>query len=441
MADKAMSTMATDDSIAGTERLLAQGADGSIIVVDTLVAYAIDELVGAAAITPTTGDAFVVERSGTEGTFDLDATADYIIAYAFDNASEGDPALTGDMLLAERSHVSKRMDIDTVVTYVLATSSAAATNLQAGVLNFSGLSTATLTASDIVAVCQTTTGKKTTLTALTTYFDAALIALGTMQTSACAYLLTYATALSAKTIGAAADTFYVISSGVAYKMTLATIAEYCADATYDLPWQLISEASYTALPTSTSTLAMSDTTGISIGDPVKFTWSGTTYYAIVTAMSGNASITIAGAPFSTSVSLTNLYVGTPGQVKSITYWVSDLFGDTTYDLLSTVGRYERWDGAPAYLVAFAATAGEADTGAEQPKINVKIAGSAVSTYDTNKGLQVSSSAGTWIASSAVDIDTSNYSIARGDAIEFACTEAGTNGDAADLTITLTFVYE
>jgi hypothetical protein len=186
---------------------------------------------------------------------------------------------------------------------------------------------------------------------------------------------------------------------------------------------------------------MSDTSDISIGDPIKFTLSTVVYYAVVTAMSGNSSITIAGAPFSTTVALTNLYVGTPGQVKHITYWVEDLFGDAVYDILEGAGRYERWEGPPAFLVAFAATSGEIDTGAAQPKINVELGGNAVSTNDTNLGLQIAAVAGTWTANSAVAINTTNYAVTRGEAIELLCTEAGTNGDAADLSITLTFVYE
>jgi hypothetical protein len=222
---------------------------------------------------------------------------------------------------------------------------------------------------------------------------------------------------------------------------MATVAQYAMDATFELPWKLIAATKYTALPPSTSTLTMSDTSDISIGDPVKFTWGGLTYYAAVTAVSANALITITGAPFSAAVSLTALYVGTPTQMKTITYWVDDLFGDAVYDILAAEGRYERWEGPPAYLVTFAATAGTVDTGAAQPKINVRIAAVDVSTDDSNKGLQVSGVAGTWVANTAVAINTSNYDIARGNAIEFRCTEAGTTGDAADLSITLTFVYE
>lgn len=429
-----MSEMATDSSIAGTERLLAQGADGSVILVSAISAYVIDDLIDSTAATPTTGDYLLGFRGTDEKKMTLDNVADYVQAYLWSDATTVTPLVSGDLLLLNRSGVFYDCNIDTVTTYVT-------TGIQATVLNLSGLTAATLAGTDLFAVCQTTTAKKTTLTALTTYLDAALIVLGTMQTAAFTALPTKLAALSARTVPEAADTFYVISGSTAYKITLSTIADYCVDATYDLPWQLIAASKYTALATTSSTLAMSDTSDISVGDPVKFKWSTTYYYAVVTAVSGNSSITIAGAPFSTTESLTALYVGTPGQVKHVSLFLGDLFGDTAYDIMSTAGRYERWEGSPAYLVAFAATAGEVDTGADQPKVNVKIGGSAVSTDDTNKGLQISGVAGTWVANSAVAISTTNYSIARAEAIEIACTEAGTEGDAADLSITLTFVYE
>ena len=407
----------------------------------------------------------------------LDNVASYTVTYAWSAATTVTSAVSGDLLLVSRSGTVYDMDVDTLVTYAL-------TGIQATVLNLSGLGTATLADSDLLAICQTTTAKKATIASLETllwadfktyvtgltdiatvadsdelyaiqsgvakavtmddiavYMSAEIITIGDVQTSSNAALAAYLTALTETTDPQAADVLYVLQGGTAYKITMATVAQYAMDATFELPWKLIAASKYTALPTSTSTLDMSDTSDLSIGDPVKFTWSGVTYYAVISAMLANTQITISGAPFNAAVSLSALYVGTPTQMKSITYWISDLFGDAVYDILAYNGRYERWEGPPAYLVSFAATAGIVDTGAAQPKINVKIATNAVSTDDSNKGLQVSGVAGTWVANTNIQIDADYYDIARGNAIEICCTEAGTNGDAADLSITLTFVYE
>jgi hypothetical protein len=81
----------------------------------------------------------------------------------------------------------------------------------------------------------------------------------------------------------------------------------------------------------------------------------------------------------------------------------------------------------------------ADSGAAQPKINVKVDGNLVCTADSNKGLQLST-AGTWVQT-GVNLSTANYIVARNNVIDVRLTEVGTNGNAQDLTVALTFVLE
>jgi hypothetical protein len=88
----------------------------------------------------------------------------------------------------------------------------------------------------------------------------------------------------------------------------------------------------------------------------------------------------------------------------------------------------------------AATLGTVDTDT-QPKVNVKIASGLVFTGDSNKGIQLSATPGTWVAPTAVALNTTNYDIVRGDAIDIRCTEAGVNGDAECLSLFCTFVLE
>jgi hypothetical protein len=156
----------------------------------------------------------------------------------------------------------------------------------------------------------------------------------------------------------------------------------------------------------------------------------------------NALLTISGAPLVALSDLTALYVGLPGLVTQLNLKVDTAYGDAAQDIFSAV-TYERvrWHKSAAYLVAFGATHGVADTGAEQPKLNVKVGGSLVSTNDSNKGLQLSATPGTWTENSAVEIDTANYSVERGDAIELRCTVSGTNGDADILSVNCIFVSE
>ena len=72
----------------------------------------------------------------------------------------------------------------------------------------------------------------------------------------------------------------------------------------------------------------------------------------------------------------------------------------------------------------------------QPKINVTINGSAVSTDNGGDGIAI----GVVLQSTSVGIDPATYRIENGDVIEVTTTQGGT-GDASDLTAFLTFISE
>lgn len=491
MADVKTSDFSIDSTIAGTERLLKDAAGGEVILVSAISTYTIAQLLAAAEVTPTASDAVLMERAGTKGTFDLDDLASYCVASAWSVATTVTPAATGDSLLVQRGSTIYDMNVDTLVTYVLATTAAATSALQLGVLNTSGLGPATLTANDYFTVCQTTTPKSVQLSALETklwadfatyvggltevasavdsnkfyvlegssakyvdadtladYMSAEIIDIGNVQTAACAYLDTYLTALDAAATVNDTDLFYVTQSGVAKKMTALQVANYAVNNAFELPWKEIPSAYYThsdpavTTPASTSTINMTNTSDVVVGSPVKYVYGGLTYYGIVTAVSANALITIAGAPLVVLSSITALYVGTPDMVTQMDFLVEDTYGDDVQDIFSAIS-YERhrWGKSAAYLVQFSAAHGVVDTGASQPKLNVKINDIIVSTEDASRGLQLSAVAGTWTNSSAVAIDTRYYKIERGKAIELRCTAAGTNGDADVLSVTCIFVSE
>jgi hypothetical protein len=90
---------------------------------------------------------------------------------------------------------------------------------------------------------------------------------------------------------------------------------------------------------------------------------------------------------------------------------------------------------------FSATQKYPDSGASQGKLGVKINNAQVSTQDSNKGILCSSTAATWVDSSPVAINTSNYDINWGEALEINCTQAGSTHDGEALSVTLVFVYD
>jgi len=203
------------------------------------------------------------------------------------------------------------------------------------------------------------------------------------------------------------------------------------------PWVGIATSRYTATPTDTNTLAMSDTDGLYVGQPLRYTIGGTVYYGIVDALTADTSIDVRGAPLSGNV--TKLEVGPAGLVRIETYVVPGIFDDAADAnlLANDAVAPAKWEYGAAYCVGFDLIVGTDDSGATQPKINVQLANSAVSTSNTNAGIAASE---TWTGT-AVDINTTNYSVANGEEVEVATDGTGTNSDTQDLTVQAIFVLK
>ena len=322
-----------------------------------------------------------------------------------------------DTFLIDQSGTRKEATITQLQTFL-------ATGLQTTVLDISGLASATVAGTDNLLVCQSGTAKQATVTAVG---NVVLAGTGT-------YIETLTQAALADT-----DKMFVSQGGTAKMTALSELADYVIDATTEPQWTTVSATKYTVTPASTSTVTFSDTSDLTVGRPVRYTYNGTTYYGIITALSNNALMTVAGAPLDVGNDLTDLAIGTPGQVVIMDLLVPGTYADNTEDILAgTANQHIRWRKSAACLVAFSATHKTADTGAAQPKLNVKVDGNLVSTQDSNAGLQLTTS-GAWVDGSAVAISTSNYAVSWNSAMELRVTAAGTNGNAANLSVCLVFV--
>ncbi|MFA5753059.1 MAG: hypothetical protein WC910_08325 [Bacteroidales bacterium] len=206
-------------------------------------------------------------------------------------------------------------------------------------------------------------------------------------------------------------------------------------------WRTIAGAAFTATPASTSSLTMSDTSAANLGDAIKYTDGRGTYFAVITDVTTNTSITISGAAFDTGSDLTALYVGNNKIIKTV-YFVGTAYADATNAALleTDMKTFEFWDGRKAYLVDFGVVHETVDTGT-QPKINILVNGSAVSTNDSGNGIQLSGTKGVRTMNAAVAIDTATYDINQDETIEVSCTAAGGTGDAENLTVFCIFVQE
>lgn len=198
------------------------------------------------------------------------------------------------------------------------------------------------------------------------------------------------------------------------------------------------EVNFTATPASTSTLTMTadKTATIKVGMGLKYKISATYYYGMVTAITSNL-LTIAGAPLSGDVS--ELYWCPPERVIQVDFFVSGKFADAANTALlnSDVNTAFEWNLGKAYCVLIRHKVKTDDSGANQPRVTISIAGAVVGTDNTNAGQAV---AETW-TSTVVGINPSNYDINPDEAIEVVTDANGTNDNAENLTVSAVFVLE
>ncbi len=194
---------------------------------------------------------------------------------------------------------------------------------------------------------------------------------------------------------------------------------------------------FTATPASTSTITMTTdlTSVIAVGSPLKYVIGGVTYYGQVTALAANL-LTVAGAPLGGDV--TALYYGGKDKLIEIVYTIPGYYedADNTALITSDGAAILKWYKPAAYCVRYIVYSRIHDTHATHGKATVYIAASDVNS--SAGGLTIAADATEY--PTVVDINTTNYSIAYGEAIEIGATKGGT-GDAQDLTVTMIFVME
>lgn len=206
MSGVKVSEMTVDTALTGTEKLVAlDGTTSKVVTTAKMAEYSIDVLSAATAGTPTTGDDIVIFRGTAEMTLPLDDVAAYAVASAWSEATEEDPVVTGDLLLVDRGGTVYSIDVDTLTDYAM-------TGAQALVLDLSGLATATLGGTDLLAICQGTAAKKATLTEL--------------EVKLWTDYATYVGGLTAVGAAADSDVFYCLQSGTPKKVTGTLLAAY-----------------------------------------------------------------------------------------------------------------------------------------------------------------------------------------------------------------------
>lgn len=233
------------------------------------------------------------------------------------------------------------------------------------------------------------------------------------------------------TITRTGDTFEIASTGGGSSTTTTT---YSAWTNLGLTYNRTDNDTFTVADSTTATVYLKK------GLPLKYTISGTNYYAIITNVVSAAGITtvdLAGAPFSSVP--TSVYVGQQKQVHQLNFMINGYFADAaeTALLANDMFCFYKWDLPAAYLAKMAVRVKTLDSGAANTNINCTIGTADVLTSNSNAGLTVNT---TW-AESTTEISASNYDVAFGDTIEIKCDAAGTNDDARDLSVQLTFIVD
>ncbi len=207
---------------------------------------------------------------------------------------------------------------------------------------------------------------------------------------------------------------------------------------------------FEALPTRTAdaTFTVADTVAnqgiFAPGRPIRFRQNSAAawQYAMVTTYAAGT-VTIAGAPYTAAIGADagrQMQYGDMARLVQETFAFAGRFAAvaTTQALQDLLLLQYVWTRGAAHCVGFRVRPLVDDSGSAQPHVNVKCNGNLVGTANSNAGLAVSDAA--WTATTT-DISTANAAITFGQALEVVVDAAGTNDDARDLTLIVSFVLE
>ncbi len=373
-------------------------------------------------------DLFLVDRNDTSYYIAASDLATYMITETWDQTA-GTTVEDGDQFLMYRSGTGYRKVTGQMIeTYISG-------ELQSDLLDFSSLDTGTVAGTDYIAITQTTTPKKATVTSLTSFVWTTIQA--NME------------AVDAKTDPVVEDEILIQDSEDSAALKRITLSQ--ALELQEARWKIVPEADYTSLPASTTRINMSDTSQMEVGLPLRYQYGGTYYYGVIATVVTDSYITIRGAALDAGVGIDDLRVGHPGLIKTkevrisgayLVPWVSPDGGTSKATMLEDiVGEFFKWRGPDACLVSVSGTQYVADTTA-QPYFNIRVYQGAawhdILTENSGKGIQLGAS-GVWVDSAAVGIDASYYTFNEDDDMEINCDATGADGDADTVTLILIFV--
>lgn len=192
--------------------LLERSGTGKTATGANLASYIVGTQNSASdAVAAASGDDFLMFRSGTQYKLDIGLLSTYVLASGW-SATSGDPVATADKILIGRGGTSYSVTVDQLQTFILE-------DIQATVLDLTGLDSATLGSGSLFLVGDSVTPEKATLAEL--------------ETKLWTDYRVYVAALTALTTLEDADTFYVIEGTTPKNITAANIAVYVETELWD----------------------------------------------------------------------------------------------------------------------------------------------------------------------------------------------------------------
>lgn len=204
-------------------------------------------------------------------------------------------------------------------------------------------------------------------------------------------------------------------------------------------WKTILTSRYTATIGGTpSVITMSTTSDMAVGLPVRYVVSGTTYYGLVTVVTANTSITVAGPALAAAATVSALAVGLPSMVQQREYNIDETgyaAASSTTLLVDKSHKGIVWSGPAAHLVRVSAAH---FTASKAAVINAYVSGSAVLTTGVTISTSCTTTVLTWAHSTGADLNSSNYDVSAGDTIELG---VGILASCNYLNVILTFILD
>lgn len=167
------------------------------------------------------------------------------------------------------------------------------------------------------------------------------------------------------------------------------------------------------------------------------------YWQVTAAVpaAGVLTVTVRGVPFVATVVSLGWSWQSGGRLIERQFVIHGRFADAADNTLlisDILLKNERWHYTRAVIIGFDLDVLAGDSGATQPRINIRVDGVDICTANAGAGIEVNQAT---TVQTGVNIDVTAYAIPYGGLLELATDANGANNDASDLSVRVFCVVE